>query len=127
MSSALDEQISTALEEVHDPCSVAAGAPLGLLDMGLVRDWELDAAGRLTVRLRVTSPLCTMAGHFVLDAEERLAELEGVNSVEVVVDSTLDWTPDSISEKGHRVLEERRALARRRITGAGPAPQVARP
>ena len=97
--------------------------------MGLVRGWELDAAGHLEVRLRVTSPLCAMAGHFVGEAEERLRAIVGVQAVSVIVDSSLDWTPEEISPAGQQALARGRELARRRLRGAGDRsapPQAAR-
>jgi metal-sulfur cluster biosynthetic enzyme len=114
-----------ALAAVPDPCSVAAGAPLGLLDMGLVRSWEIDADDRLTVVLDVTSAACMMAGHFVLDAETRLREIPGVRSVSVRVEPTLEWSEEWISERGRALLARRRALARERIRGRS-APATAR-
>lgn len=120
MSTPFDQEIAAVLAGVQDPCSVAAGAPLSLVDMGLVRGWNIDEHGHLTVRLAVTSPLCTMAGHFLLDAETRLAALPSVRSVETVVDADVDWTPDSISPRGQRVLSDRRERARKRITGPAP-------
>ena len=112
----LDTQIAAVLDTVMDPCSVAAGAPLALTDMGLVRGWDLDEAGRLTVRLGVTSPLCLMAGHFVAEAQTRLSELEAISSAEVVVEPTLDWSPDKISERGQRLLARSRGSGSRADT-----------
>ncbi len=120
----MDEQIAAVLDAVLDPCSVAAGAPLSLMDMGLVRGWEVGDLGDLTVRLRVTSPLCTMAGHFIEDAQQRLSALAQLRSVEVVVDPALDWSPDRISPKGQKLLDRRRQLAQQRIRGFAAAPSA---
>jgi metal-sulfur cluster biosynthetic enzyme len=108
-----DGEIEETLASVPDPCSVAAGVPLGLTDMGLVRGWTVSAEGDLDVRLDVTSPLCLMVGHFVADARARLEAIPGVRTVTIRVDPTGEWSPEWISARG------RERLARR--TGRGAA------
>jgi metal-sulfur cluster biosynthetic enzyme len=108
MSQAWDRQIAQALESVPDPCSVAAGAPLSVSDMGLVRGWTVSADGDLEVRLDVTSPLCLMAGHFVADAQRRLNAIEGLRTVVVKVDPSGLWSTDNISRRGRARLDARR-------------------
>jgi metal-sulfur cluster biosynthetic enzyme len=103
----LDEEIADALGAVQDPCSVAAGAPISLLDMGLVRGWELSPDGHLDVRLDVTAPVCLMAGHFVADAQERLSAIEGIGDATVRIDPSGDWSPDRISAHGRSLLAQR--------------------
>lgn len=104
----LEREIATALSAVDDPCSVAAGAPLSLLDMGLVRGWELSPDGDLEVRLDVTTPVCMMAGHFVADAQARLEAIPGLGRVTVRVDPSGDWSPERISPSGRERLDRRR-------------------
>src|SRR5260370_178316 len=59
-----------ALRRIVDPCSIATGVPVDLLDMGLVKDLRLDG-GTAHVELIVTSPLCTQIGLIV----ERVREV----------------------------------------------------
>jgi len=102
-----EEEVLAALGEVVDPCSVAAGAPLSLLDMGLVRGWRLTLDGTLEVRLDVTAPVCLMAGHFVADARERLGALAGVRAVEIRIEPSGEWSPERISDRGRELLARR--------------------
>uniref|UniRef100_UPI003A875AE9 iron-sulfur cluster assembly protein n=2 Tax=Sphingomonas sp. GlSt437 TaxID=3389970 RepID=UPI003A875AE9 len=88
----LDAAIATILDRIHDPCSIAAGRPLSVLAMGLVRGWQL-ADGALTVTFAVTFPGCTMAPHFIEAAREALVQLPGVERVQTVVDTDYVWTP----------------------------------
>lgn len=88
-----DADIHAALAGVHDPCSVAAGRPLSLVAMGLLRGWDLEA-GTLSVRFAVTFAGCTMAPHFLRAAEAELAKLPGVARVVATVDTGFAWTPD---------------------------------
>jgi metal-sulfur cluster biosynthetic enzyme len=79
-----------ALQQVVDPCSVAHGRPLSVIEMGLVRDVEM-VDGAVTVKLFLTSPICTMIGKFQEMAEDALLPLPGVNQVTVEGDNGLEW------------------------------------
>jgi metal-sulfur cluster biosynthetic enzyme len=81
-----------ALRRVVDPCSIATGVPVDLLDMGLVSDLRQDG-GTAYVELIVTSPLCTQIGLIAERVREVLAEVDGVSSVEVSVDPRAEWWP----------------------------------
>jgi metal-sulfur cluster biosynthetic enzyme len=97
VNNAWDPDIAAALEAVHDPCSLAAGTPMSLRQMGLVRGWEVSPDGDLEVRLDVTAPVCLMAGHFVADAQRRLEAIAGLRTVTVRVDPSGDWSPERMS------------------------------
>ena len=89
----MDERIAAALAGVHDPCSIAAGRPTSLVDMGLVTGWTL-VDGTLSVTFCVTFAGCTMAPHFTEAARVELAKIAGVERVEVTVDPGFAWTPE---------------------------------
>lgn len=91
----IDDDIRAVLGRIHDPCSIAAGRPVSVLDMGLVRGWVLEG-GVLTVTFCVTFAGCTMAPHFAQAAADDLARLAGVERVETVIDTTFVWTPDKM-------------------------------
>ncbi len=86
MSDPLDDEIRAALEMVCDPCSIAANAPLSIVDMGLVRGWSVDEQRKLTVRMCLTSPSCTMSPHMVKAAEQLLLAIPGLSSARVEID-----------------------------------------
>jgi metal-sulfur cluster biosynthetic enzyme len=108
---ALDEAIRAALHQVCDPCSIAANAPVSILDMGLVRDWTIDGEGNLVVRMALTSPSCTMGPHMVRGAEQLLGQIPGLKSARVEMDPGVFWTPDDLTERGRDVLEGRRSAS----------------
>lgn len=91
----IDDAIRAVLGRIHDPCSIAAGRPVSVLDMGLVRGWEREG-GVLTVTFCVTFAGCTMAPHFAQAAAHDLAVLPGVERVETVIDTSFVWTPDKM-------------------------------
>jgi metal-sulfur cluster biosynthetic enzyme len=90
----LDAQVRDVLSRIHDPCSVAAGRPTSLIDMGMVLGWDLASDGLLTVRFAVTFAGCTMAPHFTQAAADDLARLPGVRRVETKVETDFVWTPE---------------------------------
>lgn len=103
-------RVASALADVCDPCSLAAGAPLSLVDMGLVRGSRFDpATGTLEVRLGVTGPGCTFFGAYSAAAQQALSRIPGVRRAEVVLDTETVWQPSHLTEIGARTLAERRA------------------
>lgn len=88
--------VRAACAPIHDPCSIAAGRPISIADMGLVRAAELRD-GVLTITFGVTWAGCTMAPHFTQAARAACAKLPGVRRVEAVVDTVADWAPPPLS------------------------------
>jgi metal-sulfur cluster biosynthetic enzyme len=116
----LEARIKEALHRVVDPCSIAARAPVSLIDMGLVVDWSLDEGANLRVRMCVTSACCTMAPHMVRVAELELSKIPELSSVQVEVDGTVFWTPEMITSRGQAVLNARREMS---MAATGVRPQ----
>jgi metal-sulfur cluster biosynthetic enzyme len=85
-------EVRAACAPIHDPCSVAAGRPTSITDMGLVRAADLRD-GTLTVTFGVTWAGCTMAPHFTEAARAECLMLPGVERVVTVVDTAADWAP----------------------------------
>lgn len=110
----IDDAIRAVLGRIHDPCSIAAGRPVSVLDMGLVRSWVLES-GVLRVTFCVTFAGCTMAPHFTEAAARDLAMLPGVERVETVVDTAFVWTPDMM-KAAPMVLQGRPQSWRERVT-----------
>jgi metal-sulfur cluster biosynthetic enzyme len=90
------DDIRARLNEIADPCSIAAGAPAGLVEMGLVRDVTVrDAPDGAVVRVRIglTEPGCMMGASFVVRTRECLEGLPGIACVDVELEHDCDWTP----------------------------------
>ena len=85
------------LDTIGDPCSVAAGAPMGLESMGLIASVDVDADGHVAIDLRLTSPCCLNVGYFDVEIRKAVEALDGARSVEVRRDVGLDWRPDMMS------------------------------
>jgi metal-sulfur cluster biosynthetic enzyme len=94
-----EQTVRAALDEIIDPCSLVAGAPAGIVALGLVRFLAVtDTAegARVEARIGVTEPGCMMGPSFVVRARERLEALPGVAAVEVGLDHASDWDPGDI-------------------------------
>ena len=125
-----ETQVRTTLNEILDPCSITAGVPAGLDDMGLVGDVRVqdDGAGgqRIAVTVGVTEPSCVLIGSFATEAQVRLTALPGVSAVDVRLADDFDWTPDRLAPHYRQRLDEhrehkRRALPLLAMTRTGPA------
>lgn len=109
---ALLEEVRERLNGIIDPCSITAGAPAGLVDMGLVRDLRLEPDGqggqRAVVAIGITHPFCMMAGVFLNEVRKRVILIEGVDDVEVCLDSDTIWTPELMTQAYRDRLETAR-------------------
>ncbi|BBB14396.1 iron-sulfur cluster assembly protein [Sphingopyxis sp. FD7] len=102
----LEGLIRRELDTIKDPCSIASGVPLGLDEMGLIDRIDIVGAA-VTVYLRLTSPFCHMIGFFHVEAARLLGAIDGIETVQVIADNGLDWTPSLISAKAQRLRSER--------------------
>ena len=90
------EEVVASLREIVDPCSAATGVPLSIVDMGLVRQVEIDG-DEVRVELRLTSPLCHQVPYYLMEIERLVGALDGVRSVTCDYDLGLEWTSALIS------------------------------
>ena len=86
-----DKVVRDALKGVKDP-----ELDLDLVVLGLVYDIEVDG-GDVHVVMSLTSPMCPVAEQLVLDAQEAIEGVEGVERAEVELTFSPPWTPERIS------------------------------
>jgi metal-sulfur cluster biosynthetic enzyme len=108
-------EVRARLNAIVDPCSLAAGAPAGIDEMGLVREVDVEATPSgavIRVRIGLTEPGCMIGASFVARAHECLESLPGVARVEVALEHDCDWSPEdldpSYARRLHAVREVRR-------------------
>jgi metal-sulfur cluster biosynthetic enzyme len=87
------EDVIAALRHVPEPCSIAMRAPTDIYEMGLVDEIRIEG-GSVRVELVLTDPSCAHFLSMRRYIDDALTELEGVESVEVVISTTKLWTPD---------------------------------
>jgi metal-sulfur cluster biosynthetic enzyme len=111
----LRKTIEASLEAIIDPCSRAAGAPAGLVSMGLVGKIEIEPAEQgadVRVTLYITEPGCMMGALFQLTAQKQLASLPGIASATVDMDYGHVWTPEEMTLDYRARLSRYRAAQR---------------
>jgi metal-sulfur cluster biosynthetic enzyme len=94
-----ERDVRAELDRIVDPCSAVAGAPAGIVELGLVRSLsvvETTGGVSVAVRIGVTEPGCMMGASFVVRARERLEALPDVVAVDVRLDHSGDWEPADI-------------------------------
>lgn len=106
--SVMEGEVVEALKRVYDPCSLASGSPMNLIDMGLVVGWELDDNNNFEATFCVTSKSCIMAKSFVEGAKEELAKIPEIGSIKIDVDVGILWTEDMMSPEGLSRIQQNR-------------------
>lgn len=113
--------VRRAIARVVDPCSISAGVPLDIVEMGLVTHVSVESTGDVRVGLRLTTPGC-LVGLLTFEREikRHVGVLEGVRSILVEYGDPLSWTEDDISERGRALLARHRSARRARLAGGVP-------
>ena len=92
------DEVYEALRDVYDP-----EIPVNIVDLGLVRKVSVDD-GNIDMEMTLTFAGCGMGPYIAQQAEWRLAELEGVDGINVNLVFDPPWTPDEITEEGKKLL-----------------------
>jgi metal-sulfur cluster biosynthetic enzyme len=93
---ALHPEIVDALRVVHDPCSVATGVPIDIVDMGLIGTVGREGT-TVEIGLCLTAPVCWQAVGMATAIEASLLRLEGVEEVRCALDTSQYWMPDRMA------------------------------
>ena len=92
------DEVFEALKEVFDP-----EIPVNVVDSGLVYDLQVED-GDVDIKMTLTFAGCGMGPYIAQQAEWRVAEIEGVEDVNVELVYDPPWTPDLITEDGKKQL-----------------------
>lgn len=109
----LEEEIRGVLNEIVDPCSAAAGVPVGLVDMGIVRNVEINGSA-LRIVLLPTFPTCRFVPIFELEVRKRLGDVDLSVNVEVAGPDVV-WDESDMVPDARRRLEESRRRRRNEL------------
>lgn len=109
-----------ALDQIKDPCSVAACVPMGLSEMGLIKTVQIGPDGSVDIELRLTSPFCEMIAFMKNEAAAKVGALAGVTGVTVRHDSGFDWDHDLIAPAA-QARRQARLNTLRALPSAGPS------
>lgn len=115
------DAVRGAIRRVVDPCSIATGAPIDLIDMGLLQTVAIER-DRVLVTLRLTSPWCWQAANIVEALERTVGEVPGVHRVDVEVDAEAEWSPEMMASSAQARLRRLRPVSPRRPAVAANPP-----
>ena len=92
------DEVYDALRDVYDP-----EIPVNIVDLGLVYDVKVDDAS-IDMKMTLTFAGCGMGPYIAQQAEWRLAEIDGVEDINVDLVFDPPWTPDLITDEGKKLL-----------------------
>ena len=118
----LRRDVLLAADEISDPCSVATGVRMGLVEMGIIRESDVivedgedgEDGATVSLTLRLTAPGCLYYVGFERDLQLRVGAVDGVREVTVRRDPGYDWQESDIAEPGRLRLREHRLREHRR-------------
>ena len=90
---ALIARIEARLECVTEPCSIAFGKPISIVEMGLIERIDVTA-GHAEVTLCLTDAACVHFAGMQRFIRDELLALPEISTVEVRQTLELLWTPD---------------------------------
>ena len=93
-----EEIIYEALKDVYDP-----EIPVNIVDLGLVYGVEIKE-NDVKVNMTLTFAGCGMGPYIAQQAEWRLAEIDGIEDINVDLVFDPPWNPEMITEEGKRLL-----------------------
>ena len=100
---------------VADPCALSNGVAIGLQDMGLVKNVQLqpiaggEGAGvNVLLEMRLTSPECMYALYFERELRERLVGQRGIVALTFDWGSPFEWFPELMTPAAREALATRR-------------------
>jgi metal-sulfur cluster biosynthetic enzyme len=105
----LDDDVRAALRRVVDPCSIATGVPIDLIDMGLVREVTVRD-GAVSVTLQLTSPFCLQIGQITEQIQHTVAAATGIAAVTVEIDHHAEWMPEYMATHSRDALRRLRPM-----------------
>lgn len=87
-----------ALSEVMDP-----ELGVSLVDLGLIYDVKVED-NKVDVKMTLTAPGCPLHSILKQNAQDRVAQIEGVKEASVQVVWDPPWKPEMMSEKAKKQL-----------------------
>jgi FeS assembly SUF system protein len=90
----LKDRVIDVLKSCYDP-----EIPVDIYELGLIYDVDTDdEAGKVAIRMTLTSPMCPVAEILPPEVESKVRALEGVNEATVEVTWEPPWNPGMMSE-----------------------------
>ena len=95
----LKEQVVAAMKKVYDP-----EMPVNIYELGLIYAVDVDAEGKVEIRMTLTAPNCPVAGTLPADVERAVRAVPGVSDVKLELTFDPPWSKDRMSEAAKLAL-----------------------
>jgi FeS assembly SUF system protein len=95
----LKEKSVEVLKTIYDP-----EIPVDIWELGLIYAFDVDAKGKATVRMTLTSPACPVAESLPVEVVQRLSALEGITDVDLQVVWDPPWNKERMSDEARLTL-----------------------
>jgi FeS assembly SUF system protein len=89
----LKRQVIAALSTIYDP-----ELPVNIYDLGLIYALDVEADGRVDIRMTLTAPGCPVAQTFPTLVEQTVAEVDGVIRAHVEIVWDPPWDQSRMTE-----------------------------
>lgn len=89
----LESAILDVLKEIYDP-----EIPVNIYDLGLIYEIRVDEKQCAHILMTVTSPNCPVAETLPVEVHDKVAAIQGIQDVNVVMTFNPPWSKDMISE-----------------------------
>lgn len=96
-----EAEVMGVLRQCYDPCCKEKG--ISVVDMGLIESIAVNGSD-VRIDMLLTSGWCPFAMHLLTDMQTHVAELEGVEQVDVNIVWGPTWTPARLSEEAKQKL-----------------------
>lgn len=98
-SDVLEARVIETLRTCYDP-----EIPVDVYELGLIYEVKTNAAGKVDIRMTLTSPACPVAGTLPPEIETKVRAVDGVTEAKVEVVWDPPWTPERMSEAAKLTL-----------------------
>jgi metal-sulfur cluster biosynthetic enzyme len=102
-------EVLAAIGGVVDPCSIATGVPISVIDMGLLEEVSIRE-DVVSVVIRTTTPICWQSTNIVEAVVRRVEQVGGIRECRCTVNPGWDWRPEMMSQEARDRLRRVRPL-----------------
>ncbi len=90
----LEGEIIKVIKTIFDP-----EIPVNVYDLGLIYEIDVNDEGKARIVMTLTSPNCPVAESLPEEVHDKVASLDGINSVDLNLTFDPPWTKDMLSEE----------------------------
>lgn len=90
----LQSDIVLAIKQVYDP-----EIPVNIYDLGLIYELKADDAGKVYIKMTMTSPTCPLADDLVRQVNDAVKDVPGVKDVKIELVFEPEWDESRMSDE----------------------------